>query len=68
MSIDTKNERLSIIGWTDGATNPEPTGTIDKADRFILVALPAVDLVPITGEGVCEKTSFGAFGYIGLGG
>lgn len=65
MAIDTKNERLSIIGWPGMNALADPDNDMDKEDRLIMIGLPAVDATtPAVGtqgqNATCLK--FGSFG------
>lgn len=67
MPIDTRNERLSIMGWPRIKTMWFPDGDLDKEDRHIALGLPAVDVAPPEEHAGRPKMSF-SLGYIGLGG
>jgi len=45
MPANTKNERLSLISWTSQDAVPEPDSEISSEDQFILVGLPAIEVV-----------------------
>lgn len=69
MAIDTKNERMSIIGWPGMDALAFPDGDMDKEDRLIMVGLPAVDAVTPSGGGINGKTGFSlSLGFFGFGG
>jgi len=47
MSINTNNEIASIFGWTSSDALFYTDGAINKDDAFIVLGLPATDIVPL---------------------
>jgi hypothetical protein len=68
MAIDTKNERLSIIGWPGANALADPDHDMDKEDRLIMIGLPAVDAAPHSYHTAPNNSTGLGFGFLGLGG